>query len=135
MRYGFIREQHDWHSVSLLCEMLQVSRSGYYDWLTRSPCARRVEDQRLWPKIVQFHYQRHEAYGAKRLCGDLRGIGEVCSKHRIARLKQENQLWTKRRRRFVRTTKADPGECLNFCVSEPYYVRGEEYGDQERDIG
>jgi transposase InsO family protein len=40
---------------------------------------------------------------------DLRDIGEVCSKHRVARLKRENQLWTKRRRRFVRTAKADAG--------------------------
>jgi transposase InsO family protein len=39
----------------------------------------------------------------------MRELGEVCSKHRVARLKRENSLWTKRRRRFVRTAKADAG--------------------------
>ena len=109
MRYGFIREQHAWHSVEVLCDVLQVSRSGYYDWLDRSPCARRIEDQRLWPKIVRLHKRHREAYGAVRLSDELRDVGELCSKHRVARLKRENSLWTKRRRRFVRTAKADAG--------------------------
>jgi transposase InsO family protein len=49
-----------------------------------------------------------------------------CSKHRIARLKQANRLWTKRRRRFVFTSKADPSHArypniLNrqFTVPQP----------------
>ena len=129
MRYRFIREQHDWHSVTMLCRVLKVSHSGYYQWLKRLPSVRAIDDQRLWTKIVQFHYQRKEAYGAKRLCGDLRSIGEVCSKHRIARLKQANQLWTKRHRRFVLTTKADPGHARypnllnrNFTANAPNRV-------------
>lgn len=109
MRYRFIREQHEWHKVRLLCEVLQVSPSGYYAWLRRPLSMRALEDERLWPKIIRLHYQRREAYGAVRLCRDLRTLGERCSKHRIARLKRENQLWTKRHRRFVVTTKADAG--------------------------
>jgi putative transposase len=88
---------------------MQVSPSGYYDWLKREPSTRALEDLRLWPKIVQYHFQRKEAYGAKRLCTDLRADGEVCSLHRIARLKRVNKLWMQRHRRFVLTTKADPG--------------------------
>ena len=129
MRYRFIMEQHDWHKVALLCEMLQVSRSGYYDWLKRPPSAREIEDQRLWPKLLQLHYQRREAYGSVRLCRDLRRDGERCSKHRIARLKRENRLWTKRHRRFVVTTKADAGHARrpnllhrNFTADAPNRV-------------
>jgi putative transposase len=109
VRYRFIKEQHEWHKVTLLCDVLQVGRSGYYAWLSRPPSERAVEDDRLWPKIVRLHAQRREAYGAVRLCRELRAMGETCSKHRVARLKQENQLWTKRYRRFVVTTKADAG--------------------------
>ena len=53
MRYRFIREQHEWHSVSRLCQLMNVSRSGYYQWLTRKPCARAREDQRLCREIEQ----------------------------------------------------------------------------------
>ena len=109
MRYRFIREQHEWHKVTLLCKTLRVSRGGYYDWLKRPPSARALEDERLWPKILRLHHQRREAYGAVRLSDDLRADGETCSKHRVARLKQENALWTKRHQRFVVTTKADAG--------------------------
>jgi transposase InsO family protein len=109
VRYAFIKEQHDWHKVTVMCGVLQVGRSGYYDWLKRPPSAREIEDQRLWPKILRVHHQRKEAYGAVKLSRELRGDGEICSKHRIARLKRENELWTKRHRRFVVTTKADAG--------------------------
>ena len=129
MRYRFIKEQHDWHKVTLLCEALQVSPSGYYAWLKRPPSARVIEDQRLWPKILRLHYGNREAYGAVKLCRDLRNQGEVCSKHRIARLKRENQLWTKRHRRFVVTTKADAGHARhpnllyrNFTADAPNRV-------------
>lgn len=129
MRYAFIKEQHDWHSVKNLCRWLQVSRGGYYQWLKRPPSARVLEDRRLWPKVAQMHYQCREAYGARRLCGELRTVGETCGKHRIARLKRENQLWTKRHCRFVVTTKADPGHVRypnlldrNFKVDAPNRV-------------
>jgi putative transposase len=109
VRYRFIREQHEWHSVKVLCRTMKVSRSGYYEWLKRKPCARALEDQKLWPKIERLHRQCREAYGAVRLRNELRKAGIRCSKHRIARLKRVNRLWTKRHRRFVLTTKADPG--------------------------
>lgn len=109
MRYRFIQEQHDWHSVKVLCRAMKVSRSGYYEWLRRKPSERALDDARLWPKVERLHYQRREAYGALRLAKDLREQGEGCSRHRVARLKRVNQLWTQRHRRFVLTTKANPG--------------------------
>jgi putative transposase len=109
VRYRFIREQHEWHSVRTLCRVMKVSRSGYYQWLTRKPCAREIEDRRLWPKIEALHHRRRQAYGAVRLRKDLRALGERCSVHRVARLKRAHGLWTKRHRRFLLTTKADAG--------------------------
>jgi putative transposase len=108
MRYRFIREQHDWHSVSTLCRVMKISRSGYYEWLNRKPCARARDDARLMRKVRRLHYAFKERYGALRLCRELRKAGEDCSRHRVARLKRENALWTKRYRRFVITTQADP---------------------------
>jgi putative transposase len=108
VRYRFIREQQPWHSVTTLCRAMKVSRSGYYDWCRRLPSHRAIEDGKLWPKIERMHHACREAYGSKRLRDELRKTGVRCSKHRIARLKQANRLWTKRHRRFVFTSKADP---------------------------
>jgi putative transposase len=109
VRYRFIREQHDWHSVKTLCRVMKVSRGGYYDWLKREPSARTRQDERLTKMLEKLHYQFREAYGAIRLSNELDVLGERCSRHRVARLKRAKSLWTKRRRRFVLTTKADPG--------------------------
>jgi len=129
VRYRFIKEQHAWHRVTLLCDVLQVGRSGYYDWLKRPMSVRAMEDENLLPKIIRLHYKRKQAYGAVKLCRELRSNGEVCSRHRVARLKRENQLWTKRRRRFIATAKADPGHARhpnllnrNFTTEAPNTV-------------
>lgn len=108
MRYRFICEQHDWHSVKVLCRAMKVSRSGYYAWLKRKPSARTLADRQLWPTIERMHHRCREAYGAVRLSNELRKVGVRCGKHRIARLKKANHLWTRRYRRFMLTTKANP---------------------------
>jgi len=108
MRYRFIRDQQAQHSVSMLCQAMKVSRSGFYDWLKRPACERVRQDEYLWPHIERTHYQCREAYGSKRLRDELRRGAVHCSKHRIARLKREHQLWTKRHRRFVATSKSNP---------------------------
>lgn len=116
MRYRFIREQNARHSISALCRAMKVSRSGYYEWLKRPPSARTQEDARLWPKIERMHYRCREAYGCVRLVRELRKAGVRCGKHRIARLKRANELWTKRHRRFVLTTKANPGHARHSNI-------------------
>lgn len=108
MRYRFIREQHAWHRVVTLCRVMKVSRSGYYAWLGRKPCARAREDARLLRKVRVLHHRFKGRYGAVRLCRVLRQEGEHCSKHRVARLKREHALWTQRYRRFVVTSQAEP---------------------------
>jgi putative transposase len=35
MRYAFVRDESKKHAVELLCALMEVSRSGYYDWKTR----------------------------------------------------------------------------------------------------
>jgi putative transposase len=107
VRYRFIQQQHDWHSVKQLCRVMCVSRSGYYQWLVREPCARAREDQRLGQRLKALHHEYREAYGADRLSRELRGRGVHCSRHRVGRLKRNLGLWTKRRRRFVFTGNAD----------------------------
>jgi putative transposase len=39
MKYAWIQEQHAEFSISSLCRILEVSRSGYYEWRGRLPSA------------------------------------------------------------------------------------------------
>jgi putative transposase len=101
VRYRFIKEQRGRHSVKMLCRLFDVSRCGYYQWLKRKPCARVISDLRLGKQVIALHHQYREAYGAVRICNELRKRGHHCSRHRVARIKRNLGLWTKRRRRFV----------------------------------
>lgn len=129
MRYRFIKEQHEWHSVQILCRVMGVSRSGYYQWLVRKPCARAIADKRLGRRLVKLHHRYREAYGTERLCRELHKQGVRCSPRRIARLKRNLSLWTRRRRRFVFLRNADARHArydnllkCNFHVNAPNRV-------------
>ena len=102
MKYAWIRTQID-YPVHVLCRTLSVSTSGYYAWRDRPPSARAQEDDRLRQRIEQLHQQTREAYGSDRLWQALRQAGEVCGRHRVRRLRREQAIQSKRRRRYLRT--------------------------------
>jgi putative transposase len=51
--------------VSLQCELLGVSRSGYYEWLRRGPSNREIADELLTAKIREIHERAGGVYGAR----------------------------------------------------------------------
>ncbi len=59
MKYAFIEEHAEQYSVSLLCQYLDVSRSGYYHWLSRPESLRKQTDQVLTQQIKDTHYRYH----------------------------------------------------------------------------
>jgi putative transposase len=76
-------------SVSRMARLLEVSRSGYYDWARRqaagpSPAQRRRAD--LTAKIRQFHDESDGTYGSPRILADLREAGEQVSGKTVAKL-------------------------------------------------
>ena len=93
------------HTVELLCEVLNVSRSGYYRWKENRPTRRQREDARLALKIAQSHAKSRQNYGAPRIVSDLADEGIPVSKRRCARLMKEKGLrGRKKHRRRPRTT-------------------------------
>ncbi len=93
------------HSVRLLCELLEVSASGYYRWGQARPTRRQRDDVDLAARIVAAHRRSRKIYGAPRLVEDLREEGAPISKRRCARLmKSEGIRGRKKHRRRPRTT-------------------------------
>jgi putative transposase len=80
------------HGVEMMCRVLGVARSGFYDWLSQPISNRATEDARLLRLIKASFVASHGIYGAPRILLDLRETGETCSKHRVARLMRENNL-------------------------------------------
>ena len=90
--YEFIKAHHDEFSVQLMCRVLGVAPSGYYDWLLQPISNRAQEDARLLRLIRASFVASQGVYGAPRVFLDLREAGETCSKHRVMRLMRQNNL-------------------------------------------
>ena len=95
------------HSILRLCENLQVSTSGYYDWQRRrvTPSPRAQETQELAQEVEVIHGQSRQTYGSPRIVAALRSQGRRHGRARIARLMKAQGLCGRQKGRYrVRTT-------------------------------
>lgn len=87
-----------------MCEVLEVSRSGYYAWLGRPPASRTQQNQQLKEQIQHIHQKSRNSYGAPRIHAALNQQGFEVGRHRVARLMQQQGICVQPKRRFKTTT-------------------------------
>lgn len=93
------------HTITLLCETLEVSRSGYHAWASGENQRRARADDALRPKLRAAFAATRQSYGYPRMTTELRAQGERVGKTRVARLMREEGLQGRQRGRFrPRTT-------------------------------
>jgi putative transposase len=113
------------HDIALMCETLEVSRSGFYSWRgRRSP--RREANEELLVQIRSVHAQSRATYGSPRVTYSLRNAGARVGHNRVARLMREAGLVGRQRRRYrVRTTDSRHDEPIapNRLASQPQPAR------------
>jgi putative transposase len=86
-------------SVSLQCELLGASESGYWAWLKRAPSDRELSDAWLTDRIRQVHAASKGRYGSPRVHAMLRREGIRVGEKRVARLMRSAGLQGAHRRR------------------------------------
>ncbi|MBO4161476.1 IS3 family transposase [Micromonospora antibiotica] len=107
--YPFIEaEQAGKHNVKRACELLEVSRSAYYQRTSGVQSIRGRVDAELTEKIIQVHAVSKGTYGAPRIHADLADAGMRHGRKRVARLMRAAQLAGKSPRRWRATTIPDP---------------------------
>jgi putative transposase len=94
-----MQQQHAEFKVSRMCQLLEVSRSGYYEWLSRPPSAQADADQEVQDKIQRYFAQGRGTYGTRRLKHLLAQDGLQVSRRRIARLLAQAGLRCKTQRK------------------------------------
>ena len=92
MRYQAIERCRGTYPVKMMCRLLKVSTSGYYDWRHRPPSKRALDNQRLLRRISALHEDSDGVHGSPRIWEDLRYEGETCSLNRVARLMKEHDI-------------------------------------------
>ena len=92
------------YGVAVMCGLLQVSKSGYYQWLNRRPSKRVLEEGRLEVEIKAAHQRTRETCGPERLQHELKGQGVKVGICRIRRIRKKLGIRCKQKRKFKATT-------------------------------
>lgn len=129
MRYACIHRERARYPLTVLCQVLRVSRSGYYAFLTGRPTA---PDHAMVAQVRRLHAASRRTYGQRRLCQALRAEGVRVGRWRTRTLMRHAEVRVKRKRPGVpRTTNSRHGEPVapnrlarQFTVTAPNRVWG-----------
>jgi putative transposase len=94
--------------VQAMCEVLDVSRGGYYAWRSRPASAREMADAQFTEEIRRIFEESRQTYGYESIWRALQTEGIPCGKHRVRRLMRQEGFVVKQVKRYKRTTKANP---------------------------
>ena len=96
--------------MKLVCQVLDVTRSGYYAWRDRPRSRRQARRAELVKRIRRAHQDSRCTYGSPRITVELKDRGvEVCE-NTVAKYMREDGVRVKPQRRFVpRTTDSAHG--------------------------
>ncbi len=129
MKYLFIDENRSRFRLERMCQVFDISRSGYYSWRKRGKCSRQLCDEYLLDKIKIVFNQSRQRYGSPRVWAELRAQGILCSKKRVARLMRQARLVSKRSKKYKLTTCSKHSLPIapnlleqNFAVPKPDYA-------------
>ena len=100
MKFRFIRDHVGQFRVGRMCQVLEVSRSGYHAWRRRAESRRARENRRLLVEIRAIHKGFRQVYGSPRIHAELQAQKIRCGKNRVARLMREDGIQAKQHRKF-----------------------------------
>jgi len=106
LRYQFLEEHPEEYPVSVLCEALEVSMRGDYEWRKHPISQIAQSDAELAEQIpaAYAYVANRQVYGSPRLHVELAEQGIRCSRKRLARLRRERGLAARRARHRTPTT-------------------------------
>ena len=68
-----------------MCRVLEVSHSGYYDWIERQPSVRELRCDELAAEIRAIHNAVTKRYGSPRMHAESVAKGQACSVNTVAK--------------------------------------------------
>lgn len=96
-----------------MCKAFNVSKSSYYFWEKESQSERKKENINLKSEIIAIFKESRETYGIKRIQAELLSKGIRVGHNRIAKIKRENNIYPKMRRKYKQTTDSKHNNSVN----------------------
>jgi transposase InsO family protein len=106
VKFGFIRQQMKAYPITVLCAVMEVSRSGFYDYLNRLNTDNPNDEYQnaLTARIKAIFNESKGSYGSRRVLKKLQSEGHQLGRYKVRRLMRDLGLRPKRRRRYKLTT-------------------------------
>ena len=105
MRYAFIMQHQETWPIAVLCEVLDVSRSGFYAYAHRQAARYRDHDAAaLLARVRAIHTETRQSYGSRRMAKQLQADGFPVGRYKARRLMQEAGGAVRHRKRGPVTT-------------------------------
>jgi len=116
VRFEWIEGRRSHYPLSVLCEMLGVTRAGYYAWARRRekpPGPRAAWRAELAERVRSVHQESRRTYGSPRVYHELRARGVEACENTVAKVMKQEGIRSIVRRRFrVRTTDSAHGHAV-----------------------
>ncbi len=114
MKYAWIEAHRDSYSVTLMCQLLGVSRSGWHAARVRPASKRAQADAELTEEIRRRQRKHRGRYGRRRMRREVStALGRPVNEKRVGRLMREHDLQCRKRRRLrVVTTDSKHGHAV-----------------------
>jgi transposase InsO family protein len=105
VKYQFIRNHQEHYPVQLMCDILEVSRSGFYDWADRPESAQAQRRAALAVQVKVAFEESRQTYGSPRITRELaEGEFKAC-RNTIAKIMRKERLFGRTPKRYIpRTT-------------------------------
>ena len=104
MKYAFIKDHRDKFDVTLMCEVLVASRSGFYDWLSRDSSTKQIRLEQLKSTMRNIFNKSRQTYGTPRMLKALLAMGYQIGKEKVAELMRQMGFKAKAAKRFKAAT-------------------------------
>jgi putative transposase len=127
VRYAFIVQHQETWPLAVLCEVLEVSRSGFYAYAQRQAAPRMDRDEvALLARVKAIHAETGHSYGSRRMAKQLQAEGYAVGRYKARRLMQQAGVAVRRRKRGPVTTDSRHGYAVapnllarQFDVAQP----------------
>ena len=103
MKYGFIRDQAEHYPVKLLCEMLNVRRSAWYDWQGQPAKVIAPEELALRRRVRDLFAASRSSLGSRTMMNNLQRQGFEIGREKTRRLMKQLNLKVKHKRKTAST--------------------------------
>ncbi len=87
-----------------MCQVLGVSKSGYYAWRNRSKSKQKIRKEKLTAEIKKAHMESGKIYGSPKITQQLNRKGILVSQKTVTRIMKENSIRSKTVKKYKATT-------------------------------